>query len=437
MNLIFSYRTDYNPVIRKRVFAEKRTNPLSGLSFLYQGRTDLEDGFTTVDGHVVSYSILRPLMFIDTEWSVQTTSQVAPGFHGLRRLNFRGGRVGIYSPAQQVGTVLVSASAGSRLQFLSGRITISATTNLGALTAFAIWKPTLEDPYDFYIENATDLASGGVQEPFTRMYATFVPHRDTQYLGIGSKVYDLANVWPRRQTFKKWMVEKTEVGRTVPSAKYAKAREVRVRVHADRINYAINPKFDSDTTGWSVSGGTLTRVTSTSRSGPASGQLVTAAPQSAYTDDIPVNGDQWVAVSVYVQGDGEARIHVEADPGAVTIGSSTSALLDSSWRRFTVVVKTPESAEAISVSVDQLSTGNHTLYISDLLVERDEVVREYFDGSTSADTLWETGGVPGNTRSYFYKNRVERYAAIKRVLEDNVPLGIGIAEPEFATLPAD
>lgn len=80
-----------------------------------------------------------------------------------------------------------------------------------------------------------------------------------------------------------------------------------------------------------------------------------------------------------------------------------------------------------------------SVYITCALIERGEpsgvAIANYFDGSSSPDCLWEQEQVPGKARSYYYKNRAERRVALMRILTANIPLGIGIGEPQFAVLP--
>jgi hypothetical protein len=235
------------------------------------------------------------------------------------------------------------------------------------------------------------------------------------------------------------MLESAAPGSTIPpSPKYRKAREVVVTVKPDRINLAANPGFEVDTSNVSVDAGTLTRVTTTSRSGAACGQWVTTAVSAGYTQPtaIPGRPSTTYTMSVWVKGSGSARIRMGSGPGGYVVATSnTVELVDSAWTRLHVTGVTRPDTANVYLIFDQMSAGAQTMYLDDILVERGTELRDYFDGSTSVDTLWE--GAVGTSRSYLYKNRAARYAAIKRVLEDNVPLGIGVAEPVFGTLPVD
>jgi hypothetical protein len=74
-------------------------------------------------------------------------------------------------------------------------------------------------------------------------------------------------------------------------------------------------------------------------------------------------------------------------------------------------------------------------WVDGVLIEEGAAVRDYFDGSMGADYLWETGGTTNLTRSYYYENRVERSYLIRTLLDENTPLGISAAIPQYAVLP--
>lgn len=72
-----------------------------------------------------------------------------------------------------------------------------------------------------------------------------------------------------------------------------------------------------------------------------------------------------------------------------------------------------------------------------ILVEEGSILRDYFDGdSGGADYLWEQGGTPGSTRSYYYQDREARNYILIRLLQENVPLGMTVGQPEYATYSA-
>lgn len=70
-----------------------------------------------------------------------------------------------------------------------------------------------------------------------------------------------------------------------------------------------------------------------------------------------------------------------------------------------------------------------------ILVEEGTTLRDYFDGNSGADYLWEQGGVAGSTRSYYYPDRLMRHAVLVRNLAENVALGMTVETPQYAIFP--
>jgi hypothetical protein len=71
-----------------------------------------------------------------------------------------------------------------------------------------------------------------------------------------------------------------------------------------------------------------------------------------------------------------------------------------------------------------------------ILVEEGTLLGDYFDGNSGPDYLWEQGGTPGSTRSYYYPDRELRHSVLVRTLAENVALGITVEDPVYAVLPS-
>lgn len=449
-NLTFVYRNDSD---NNRV--------LQGLReldrWLYDGSVQLDTGFATTssdDGvvrHTYSYRALRPLAFQDPQVGFRT-SMINPGDYGLVRRQFLLGRV---SPAPVQTTTLLTSPSVSH-QFVSGRATALGVDTLGSLTDFAIYPSTVEDPKQFYVETATDLDSGGVTQAWTRNYAVFVPHRNTRYLGIGSRSLSVPNTGgARKQYFRKWMVEKAHVGGSFPSA-YGRAREVVVRVKPDRLNLFPNPSFEVDTSSIAaVSNASFTRSTAvhTDIGVAALAVTVTSAGNGSIrsaTNAIPVKSLKHYSLSAAILPATTARnveFWVEYYSSALTLVGTTAVVtaqeIDAThWAQVQLPnTVAPSGSSYASVVMRVLGAGaGEVHYLDTVLFERSEECLPYFDGSSNGDTVWEQPGnlaLVGKSRSYLYKNRAERYAAILRVLQENVPMGVGIKAPQFGVLPTD
>lgn len=407
--------------------------------FLWSGSLEVNDGLDTNEatGLVTASRSVRVVTFFQPE-DPYRSSALTPSETLLRPLNFR---LGVVQPVHtQTTTVLLTNSPTH--QFLTGTLAFTSQDALGSLSFFSIWGSAQQDPLTGgYVETATALESGGVSEDFERMHAAFVPHPDTRYLGVGAKVYSMpsSGSW-RTQYFKKWMVEEAGVGNTTPSTEYGAAREVIATVRPDRLNYFRNPSFEVDASGFIAGQGAPTRnIDNTHVQFGAQALLlestVAAADMSVlWGSQVALPVDVWT-MSWYIWTPIARDVWLDGVSGA---SSQVTRVMPNKWVRVHATFElTTAAVQALTfhASADSSQPSGTQIWADGFLLERGEELRDFFDGSWSADTIWETGGTTGLTRSYLYKNRAERYAALKRVLADNVPLGIGIHEPVFGTLP--
>ena len=365
-----------------------------------------------------------------------------------RPLDFRAGEISPYIP--NIGLYLVLIGSES-VQFPGGSLYIETTAvpAVGALTEFAAWPLTgREDPVEFYATTGSSATSGGVGQAWTRLTAVVAlpdgrtkPFNRAPYLAVGSRIASVPT--GEKQFLKKVMVEPAAIGATLPST-YSKAREIQATIHPDRLNFVTNPSFETNTTGWTLNPigytAATSLVTSTAQKkfGANSG-LVTwptaGAPGSATGINVTslVIGRKYIAsVWVFVPtGSPDVRLSVFGLASSQYTGG-----IKNQWVRRSVVFTATATTHYVMVDTPTPTAGN-TCYIDGLMVEAGETLRDYFDGSFGPDYLWETAGVAHNARSYFYLNRAERYATVKRIIEQNVPLGIGVADPKFAVLPVE
>jgi hypothetical protein len=167
-----------------------------------------------------------------------------------------------------------------------------------------------------------------------------------------------------------------------------------------RTNLITNPSFKTNTTGWSISGGsTITRVTYDYYYGASSLEVAKAAsPNSgvALTDRIAVAQAITYAVSAYVKipaasNDGEIQIVVDwytALTGGSFISSSTSSLVavsaGASWTRLAKVVTAPTAALGAVVKIIQPTAGlaNDKFLVDAVLFERSSAINLYVEDPT-------------------------------------------------------
>lgn len=365
-------------------------------------------------------------------------SKIAPD-ERVRPFNLLRGRASVRAGASR--RVIVSGVSTNAFQRLNGVVYVRReSAAFGTLSEFGTWVTTWADPTLVYLTNLVNTTdTGGPGTAWKRISGVVVPPKKARYMGLGAKFIansgDLTVMRP--QYLKYAQVERLGVGEDVTA--YSAPREVRTTVRPDRLNWSPNPGLAVNTTNW----GGVTRVADAASPTGWAGRVTTTNvvnanfgfshtipivyPDAEYTLSMMVWADRTVAFSCFIANGTilEQRVPKE-------IGSIPQRL----WIRF----KTDSAGTAPQFNGFYISRGVvANCYSSAAMVEKDgRFDAEYFDGSTyGTDSIWENGATAGAARSYYYKNRTERLAALKRLLKENVPFGLPIAEPRMGLLPAD
>lgn len=364
-----------------------------------------------------------------------------PDFQGLVEVgddymypfDFRSGSLTIRAVAPR--DLMVSHS--ETLVFRDGRIQIGniAHPESGSLTDFAMWGAgTPGDPKDVYVDFATAAVSGHTAQAWTRHNATFAVPKNAYYIGIGGKYLSMPNTGNRWQYLTKAQLEVAPLGASVPSA-YSGARELQVTVYPEKINYSPNPAFWVNTNNWIG----LTRTANTgSRSGWSGDASVAGTLTIGHNLQNLIPGKTYLAqFEVTTLSGGTIAVVPNVSPatGFVGVPLATSAAQNVGNSKTLVHILFRATASSDLVCFD--ATGTETIRVYSAQVEESDriVPLTPFDGYTGGDYVWEFGGTNGGTRSYYYKNRAERAAAISRILAENVPMGIGVGAPKFGVPP--
>ena len=169
-----------------------------------------------------------------------------------------------------------------------------------------------------------------------------------------------------------------------------------------RVNYVSNPSFQTNTTGWSLTGGsTIARVTSDSVFGSSCLEVTKAAASNSgvsLTNRIAVTPNLTYAVSAYVKiptanEDGSLQIKVEwftAVSGGTSISSTTSSLAaitsGSDWTRLAKIATAPVNAAGVMISVIQPTAGTASkkFLVDAVLFEQSSSINLYIDEPTQA-----------------------------------------------------
>lgn len=187
-----------------------------------------------------------------------------------------------------------------------------------------------------------------------------------------------------------------------------------IRVRAGWANAIANPSFETDTTGWSASGSTLTRVTTSQRFGDASLEVDTNGSASGEgaalaTGSCPAAaaGDVWSA-GAWVKGAGTVRVQVralDASNAVLATYESASLTLDATYKRLGVTSSAlPASTAKVQLRIVTPTTQNVVFYVDGAtLAEKPYVVpflesaggiADQFEGRIEdVSQSWEEGGL--------------------------------------------
>lgn len=156
-----------------------------------------------------------------------------------------------------------------------------------------------------------------------------------------------------------------------------------------RRNLIENPSFEANLTGWD-SAATLTRDTTQFRTGIASGKVVSpASGLKTTTAFYTVSASTTYTGSVYVKGETDKYVSLEVYGGSSSSGTSGPIKMTGAWQRLSAKVTTAVGETTLQLVLRNETTGSHTFYVDDALLEKTADLKDYFDGATT-DTLTHT-----------------------------------------------
>lgn len=377
------------------------------------------------------------------------------------------GNLDVYIPAPVPLALAASATFG-------GSLNLTVVVPVAAFDDFVIGLPGDPDPAMCWIGmNNAGTASGAQGQPWTRNYAAFAAPGDypvsdgwawrrAAYAAVGFKFTGVPAAG--KQYLDAVQMEIAPVSQSTPSA-YVTPRQIRTVVKPSRMNHSPNPGFESSANNWSVSANcTIDQDTSTFKFGTTSGKV---AVNSAATTMVSQPLSSLIAgrtytVSLYIQRDDvitDVRVGM-ASGRMLTTTPTVSTLLFGSGGQYVPYgadgygqdpyggvlsqTVTPEkwvrvffsfvaaSANDTLQLTPQYGTPPGSFWIDGVLIEETEIVNDYFDGSYGDDYLWESSGVPGESRSYYYQGRRAKTYLLSNLVVENSPVGITTAIPVFA-----
>lgn len=326
---------------------------------------------------------------------------------------------------------------------ISGTIGIFVSDELASLTDFAFFPAAESDPAMAIAVNENNgTVSAGVGQNWTRHFMTLYAPTDNAawkraaYAAVGLVYKAMPTATVQHLDDAQWEI--APVANTVPAA-FSPARSIDVWVRPTRLNHATNPSFEVDLTDWSTVGGTITRIATDATQGIAcmavtslvAGETVThivktLTPGHTYTASAYVRSMDGKDTALQVTG---ARNATGIETAMLTWDTAPLGSGNPAWRRLWVSFV----ADTTTASLIITSLGATSIRVDGVLIEEGNGLKPYFDGDSGLpDYAWETGGTIGKTRSYYYRDKLNRHYALGKTLRENVQVGLVVGDPVYA-----
>lgn len=294
-------------------------------------------------------------------------------------------------------------------------------------------------------------AQGNITSAWNRVFRTFYPPKKARYIVPKVQLTSVAN--GKSHYLDSFQLEVLPVSATPVPTTFAHARQIKVRVNPTRLNLSWNPGFEVSAANLTNSAGT-TIATDNNFAAFGSQSLKVSVPNTASapvrineTNLIPVAEGEFLACSQYtwvpatLNRSYQLAIDFYTEGGALISTALSSDVIKYATSgvaaRPSIIAAVPAGATQARFSHAytpvQPSAGTDVFYVDGVLIEKSREVGDWFNGGLGADYLWQQGGTPFLCPSYYYQDRVNRSYIVTRVLSENVPLGITVATPEYAS----
>lgn len=381
------------------------------------------------------------------EWHFRSEDPIEEKFQGTLN-DWTSGRIKIYS----TNPVYLQPIKGPFTMGTLGHLDEIITEHRGTFEDFFMQAYTnggdvLEDPLKGFADfnTSTAAAQGNVGSAWNRHHVSFYPPKKARYIMPRFRIGTLATT--KSHYLDAFQMEPTLA--TTPSA-WQKPRRLGVKVVPTRKNWSTSPTFEAGNGNTTNSGG-VTSTTSNLYAFTGSTSLVVSGLGGSTgrvreTAMVDVTPGEWITMSQYVLVlvrtlfPFNMAIQFYKDDG-VTVVSTVNGedpiqeTTQNIWQRKSVTALVPEGASKarmFNASGTGVVTGVQ-FYLDAVLIEKSNLVGEFFHGGIpGADYLWKQGGTPHLTQSYYYEDRVKRNYILNRVLSENVPLGVAVADAEYA-----
>jgi hypothetical protein len=224
---------------------------------------------------------------------------------------------------------------------------------------------------------------------------------------------------------------------------YEEPRGVSVFLKPDKINYIKNPSFETNTTGWTItgSGASISREDSTLSLAPSSSYMAEITCSNSGTTTLKAATDKEIesgklytfsfyAKTKTVTSGQQAIVTAIPKDGSTSVSTTVTktATITSSWTRITVPVfidpYNSSDSNLVSINLEiAFSSGSPVIQIDAVQFERG-IVSDYFDGSRYESGASWTGTANSSISVIYFgrKTKISRYMKdIKTILPANTP----------------
>lgn len=322
----------------------------------------------------------------------------------------------------------------------SGGLRLSTTYPAGGFRDFSHFGVLSVDPAKFLLLATSNAGVGDVAWNRYSVSALFPRKRtasgstvlwnDASYLGMGVK---FKAVGAGRANFicASQVEATTLVGAT--ATPYDSARGLHARVQPTRLNWFPDPWYLSTLTGFAYGAqGTLSQanevLTVTATTMPGGG----AWGLNRVIFVLPGSQEWTTSISYTASGQGvTAYLNVQPSLKGVPVGPPVIVTGVGTGR---LSVTTGGLCDALTVR-QGISGAVGTVTWTDPLVEQTYYDKGYFDGSMGTDYQWQQGKSPGAGASFYYQDYISRSYLVQAILNENCPLGVLPAAPDYGILP--
>lgn len=213
------------------------------------------------------------------------------------------------------------------------------------------------------------------------------------------------------------------------------ARDVRIKLKADRVNWVTNPNMETGITSWVGNNATLTQTSAQFYVGAFSLSIAaTAAADASARYDlavIPAVGTRCIfsmymraavtprTVRVYMQFLDGVGATIRSTPGASLVDATTG------WVRPYVTDVVPVGTVTIRLLAYVVAPAAGEVHYADAaLFETSPALSDFFSGdlySPEGEYVWE--GTPGASRTHYYVRRLIKNFRLNQRLPDFLPSG--------------